>query len=156
MKLFKSFGYAFRGIYTCLCLEQNFRIHITAVVTVLLFARFYGLPLDKYPPILLVMALVLGMEALNTAMEQLVDLASPEKSSFARIAKDTAAAGVLLGAIGSVAIAAVTFSDIEGWLRILDRLQSPAFILGLMLYILFFWGFVFRFPVKPKTKEETK
>lgn len=158
MKLLKSFGYAFRGIYTCLCLEQNFRIHITAAVTVLLFARFYGLPLAKYPPILMVIVLVMALEAVNTAMEQAVNLTTPKRCPLARIAKDTAAGAVLLAALGSVAVACVTFTDINGWGRILHRLQSPVFVIGLLLYILLFWGFVFRFPkklTKIETKEET-
>lgn len=158
MKLFKSFGYAFRGIYTCLCLEQNFRIHITAAITILLFAHFYELPLAKYPPILIVIALVMALEAVNTALEQAVNLTTPKQCPLARIAKDASAAAVLLSALGSIAVAGVTFTDIEGWQRILYRLQSPVFIIGLIFYILFFWGFVFLFPknlTKIETKEET-
>ena len=155
MKLLKSFGYAFRGIYTCLCLEQNFRIHITAAITVLLFARFYGLPLAKYPPILIVIVLVMALEAVNTALERAVNLTTPKQCPLARIAKDTSAAAVLLAALGSVAVAGVTFTDIAGWQNILCCLKSPMFLIGLILYILLFWGFVFRFP-KKLTKIETK
>lgn len=154
MKLLQSFGYAARGIYACLCLERNFRIHITAAVTVLLFAYLYGLPLAQYPPIILVIALVMALEAVNTAIERTVNLATPKQCPLARIAKDTAAAAVLLAALGAVAIAVVTFSDIEGLRRVLAHFRSPAFCLGTALYIIVFWGFVFCFPNK-KTKEET-
>lgn len=158
MKLLKSFGYAFRGVCTCLCLEQNFRIHITAAITVLLFAQFYKLPLVKYPPILIVIALVMALEAVNTALERAVNLTTPKQCPLARIAKDASAAAVLLAALGSVAVACVTFTDIEGWQNIYCCLQSPVFVIGLILYIALFWGFVFRFPkklTKLETKEET-
>ena len=151
MKLLKSFAYALRGIITCLRLERNFRIHITAVVTVLIFAHLYQLPLTQYPPILLVMALVLGLEAVNTALEQTVDLVTKEQSLQARIAKDVSAAAVFIAALGAVAIAVVTFSDPERWMTVFTYFQSPMAVIGLVVYILFFLAFIFQF----KTKEET-
>lgn len=148
MKLLQSFAYAFRGIWTCLHLERNFRIHITAVITVLVFSRLYGLSLSQYPPILLAMGLVLGLEAVNTALEQTVDLASKEFSQTAKRAKDAAAAAVLLAALCSVAVAAVTFSDLEKWKMVITYFQSPPMVIGLVVYILIFWIFVFKLNTK--------
>ncbi len=150
MKLLHSFGYAFRGIAACVRLERNFRIHIIAVITVLIVSHLYDLPLNQYPPILLIMALVLGLEAFNTALEQTVNLATSEQTPKAQIAKDAAAAGVLIAALYAVAIAATTFSDAEKWRTIFTYFQSPPAILALIVYVLLSWTFVFQW----KTKEE--
>jgi len=143
MRLLKSFGYALRGILTCLLTEQNFRIHITAVITVLIFARLYGLPLGDYPPILLCFGLVMAMEAMNTAIEHTVDLTGTAPSPHGKIAKDTAAAAVLLAALASVAVAITTFSDVERLLHIVKLFTRPVPILALIGYIAAFWCFVF-------------
>jgi len=53
--------------------------------------------------------LVLISEFINTSLEQIVDLVSPEKQEKAKIAKDVAAAGVLVSAIVAVLIGALLF-----------------------------------------------
>ncbi len=60
-------------------------------------------------PVALACGLVLGLELLNTALEALVDLASPEVHPLAKIAKDTAAAAVLLASLSALVVGAVTF-----------------------------------------------
>ena len=143
MKLLKSFYYSFCGLWYCIKNERNFRIHITAVVTVLIFSNLYGLPREQYPLILLVLALVPALEAINTAIEKAVDTATCEKQKSAKIAKDAAAAGVLIGAIGAVAIACVSFSDAQKLMGVIKMFASPWVLLGLIVYILLFSWFVF-------------
>lgn len=143
MKLLKSFYYAFCGLWYCIRNERNFRIHITAIVTVLTFSYLYGLPKEQYPVILLVLALVPGLEAINTAVEKAVDTATCEKQKSAKAAKDAAAAGVLIGAIGAIVIAFVSFSDAEKWMNVIELFASPWALLGLVAYIVFFSWFVF-------------
>ncbi len=143
MKLLNSFYYAFCGLWYCIRNERNFRIHITAIVTVLIFSNLYGLPKEQYPVIILVLALVPALEAINTAIEKAVDTATCEKQKSAKAAKDAAAAGVLIGAIGAVAIACVSFSNIEKLLGVIRMFTSPWAFSGLIIYIVFFWWFVF-------------
>ncbi len=143
MKLLKSFFYAFAGILHCIYQERNFRIHLTAVITVFLFSLIYGLELQQYPPLILVMVLVLATEAINTAIERAVDLESPTRHPLARVAKDSAAAAVLIAAMGSIAIAICTFSDLEKWRILLDKLLTPWPIAGVLAYIAVFAYFVF-------------
>lgn len=143
MKLLKSFYYAFCGLWYCIRNERNFRIHITAIVTVLIFSNLYGLPKEQYPVIILVLALVPALEAINTAIEKAVDTATCEKQKSAKAAKDAAAAGVLIGAIGAVAIAYVSFSDANKLMGVIEMFTSPWALLGLIAYILLFSWFVF-------------
>lgn len=101
-KVFKSFGYAANGISYAWQNELNFRIELVLgfiAITISIYLRI------NLAPILLVSALVLGLELMNTALEALVDLVSPEQHKLAKIAKDCAAASVFMAAIFSIFIA---------------------------------------------------
>jgi diacylglycerol kinase (ATP) len=63
----------------------------------------------EWAVLLLVIGLVISLEILNTAVEAVVDLCSPEQSELARIAKDAAAGAVLVAAITAVAVGAFIF-----------------------------------------------
>ena len=54
--------------------------------------------------------LVIGLELVNTSIEALVDRVSPEHSELARVAKDTAAGAVLVGALTAMAVGACVFA----------------------------------------------
>ncbi len=109
----KSFLYAFRGIGYQLAYERNFRIHCFAALTVLLLSFFYDFSSVEWALLVLQICLVMGAESLNTAIEQTDNKITKEKSRHIRNAKDTAAAAVLIFAIGSVAIAYFLFWDLS-------------------------------------------
>lgn len=113
LQLIKSFKYAVRGICLCIKNERNFRVHIVALLSVLVFALVYGLPKENYIYLLLIFGLVLFAELINSAMEALVNINSSHYNYFARNAKDIAAGAVLITAIFSVAIAVILFSNLE-------------------------------------------
>lgn len=67
--------------------------------------------------ILLAIVGVWTAEALNTAIEFVTDLASPEFSHLARNAKDVAAGAVLVAAVGAVALGLLVFGPrLLSWL----------------------------------------
>ena len=105
----KSFDYAFQGIGHLVRTQRNAWIH--ALATVFAVGLSILLPLNRGEWGLIVMAIVLVWmaEAINTAIEALVDLASPEHHALAKIAKDCAAGGVLIAAIGSAVIGFIIF-----------------------------------------------
>lgn len=107
----KGFYYAFSGIKMCVQTERNFRVHMVAAVTVLIFALIYGVSAMQGAILSLTIFLVFAMEGVNTAVEATIDLVSHEKSKLAKTAKDTAAGAVLLAAISSVIVALFIFSD---------------------------------------------
>jgi rRNA maturation RNase YbeY len=106
--LLSSFRAAFAGL-RALPAQRNMVIHLTVAVLVLALGGLVGLDLGEWAVLLLTIALVLVAETFNTALEALVDLASPERRPLARRAKDLAAAAVLLAALFSVAIGAILF-----------------------------------------------
>lgn len=120
-KLIISFINAGRGIFDCAAREQNFRIHIVAAVTVLIFAVIYGVTKIEAAVLTLTVAMVLALEALNTAVENAVNLASSEKNEYARIAKDAAAGAVLISAICSLLVAFFIFGDMR---RLVPAIRS--------------------------------
>jgi len=104
--LFVSFKYAWQGLSYTFSTQRNFRIH-TIIGSV---ALSLGLALHLQPVELAVIALtsglVLVMELLNTALEAVVDLTVQRTyHDLAKIAKDCAAAAVLVSALAAVIIA---------------------------------------------------
>jgi diacylglycerol kinase len=79
--------------------QPNFRVHLCATVAVVVVALTVGATPVETAVLLLAIGLVLVGEACNTALEAVVDLASPSIHPLAKIAKDVAAAGVLLAAL---------------------------------------------------------
>ena len=99
MGFLRSFVYAGRGIWFCIRHERNFRIHMVAAAYVLLFAPYFSLTRGEWAALLAIIGLVTAAEAVNTAVEQTVNLAAPGRRTRARVAKDAAAGAVLLCAV---------------------------------------------------------
>lgn len=94
----RSFGYAGVGLAYLLRTQPNFRVHVLAAAGVLGTALWVGATALEVAVLALAIGLVMVCEAFNTALEAVVDLASPSVHPLAKIAKDVAAAGVLLAA----------------------------------------------------------
>lgn len=108
-KLVKSFGYAVRGVRSLLIQEQNARIHLLATVVVIVAGIVVGLNRYEWISIAVAIALVWVAEAMNTAIEDMVDFISPQKDSRAGRIKDMAAGGVLICATIAVIIGLLVF-----------------------------------------------
>ncbi|MDM5234457.1 diacylglycerol kinase family protein [Lysinibacillus pakistanensis] len=107
-KYVRSFGYAFTGIKTA-CVEQNFKSHLLSAGAVLIAGYFTGLSRMEWYIVLLLIALMFALEMVNTAIERVVDLASPNIHPLAKQAKDLAAGAVLVFAIFSAIIGLLIF-----------------------------------------------
>ncbi|GEM82466.1 diacylglycerol kinase [Meiothermus hypogaeus] len=88
-----SFAYAWAGVQLAWKSQRNFRLEVYIGAIALGLAVWLQVSLV---PVLLLIALVLGLELLNTALEALVDLVSPNYHPLAKAAKDVAAASVLI------------------------------------------------------------
>ena len=115
MKLLKSFYYAFCGVFHCIRYETNFRIHIVAMLSVIIFSQVYGVYSYEKAILVILISLVMVGELLNTAVEAVVDIISPQKTKNGKIAKDAAAGAVLVFALGAVVCAFFIFSDLKKW-----------------------------------------
>jgi diacylglycerol kinase len=100
----RSFGFAGAGLRYLVRTQPNFRVHLLAALIVVGTAFLAGATGVEIAVLLLAIGLVLMAESLNTALEAVVDLASPAVHPLARIAKDVAAAGVLVAATIAAAI----------------------------------------------------
>ncbi|MEM6768457.1 MAG: diacylglycerol kinase family protein [Bacteroidota bacterium] len=105
----KSFGYAFKGIWLLFSTQPNAKIHLVATAIIGLMGLQLGLSAIEWCFIIGCIALVLTVEAINTALEFLVDLVSPEYHELAGKAKDVAAAAVLLSVICCAVIWAIIY-----------------------------------------------
>lgn len=97
-------AYAVSGIVHAWRTQRNLRIQVA--LGAIAFVIFGSL---RVPPLALALlaltiAFVLAMEIMNTALEALVDLASPQLHPLAKIAKDAAAGAVLVSAVGAAAV----------------------------------------------------
>jgi len=105
----KSLKNAINGIKLTFYSEINFRIHFLAFFLVILFAFYFKLSTFEWLVILLISAVILAAEMINTSIEFLTDLLKPEYSERAKRIKDISAAAVFLLAIFSVIIAVIIF-----------------------------------------------
>jgi diacylglycerol kinase len=108
-RFIKGFGYASKGLSYAFRTQPNFKFHCAATLIVGVWGWFLMLSTSEWLWILLAIALVIVSELLNTAIETLVDLVSPEWNVKAGIAKDTAAAEVLVASIISAIIGLIIF-----------------------------------------------
>ena len=107
--LYKSFGYAFEGIFAGIRKERNMKIHCAAAVLVVIAGAVLGISTTEWCICFLLFGLIMSLELVNTAVEAVVDLVTEEKKPLAKIAKDTAAGAVLFSAIVSVIIGCIIF-----------------------------------------------
>ncbi len=105
----KSFADAGAGVVQTLRTQRNARIHAVATSLVLCLSFAIQISAFEWCVILFAIGLVWTAELLNTAIEAVVDLVSPDEHELARIAKDAASGGVLVAAIVSVAVGMIVF-----------------------------------------------
>ncbi len=99
-----SFRYAVHGWNYVLRTQRNAWIHSAIAIAVFLVGLWLKIPPRDWAVIILTAALVFSAEFLNTSIEAVVDLASPDKHPLAKIGKDVGAAAVLVSALAAILI----------------------------------------------------
>ncbi len=101
-----SFRYATEGLVYSFVSQRNFRIHVITGTIVFGLGLWLELNSNQLAVLVLTIAAVLVLELLNTAIEAVVDLAIGRRfHPLARVAKDCAAAAVLVASISSLLVA---------------------------------------------------
>ncbi len=100
----RSFRYAIRGVALMLRSQHNAWLHAVASLLILFVGVLFGLSPGEWCWVVLAVMAVWTAEALNTALEFLADVASPEFHPLVEKAKDVAAGAVLISALGSATI----------------------------------------------------
>jgi diacylglycerol kinase (ATP) len=109
MKLIKSFGYALQGIYVATLEQLNIKIHFLAVVVVTIAGLFFHITAYEWCLVVICYGIVLTAELFNSAIENLVDLVSPDHHHLAGKVKDIAAGAVLISAIATAIVSLFIF-----------------------------------------------
>ncbi|GAC1591272.1 MAG: diacylglycerol kinase [Candidatus Velthaea sp.] len=137
-RIFGAFHHAFEGIIYAVRTQRNMRIHFIAAALVLAATLYLHLQRPYVIAIVITVAVVLGFELFNTAIESVVDLMTVAHHPLAKIAKDTAAGAVLIVAFAAVIVGYLTFY--EGILSGGDRvyrsvlaLPANAVFIGLVI-----------------------
>ncbi len=100
-KLFKSFDFAFQGVKHAIQSDQNFLVHFSIAILVLVLGLYFNVSRFEMALLLLAILLVIATEMINTAIEKMVDLITREHRLEAKIAKDVSSGMVLITAIGA-------------------------------------------------------
>lgn len=106
--LIKSFQYAGNGILLAIR-ERNFRIHVLIMVAAIILGIYFEIATYEWLAILIISALVLSLEMINSSIERTCDLYSKESNETIKKIKDIAAGAVLIAAIFAVVLGTVIF-----------------------------------------------
>lgn len=139
--LAQSFNWAIEGLSFSLRTQRNMKIHFVTAGIVLLLSMFMQLSKLELIAILFAISFVIVAELFNTAIEVAVDLATNgEQTELAKIAKDVAAAGVLIAAFNSVFIGFLVFFRrfTPLTLSVINRIsQAPEYVSGIAVIFVF-------------------
>jgi len=106
---FNSFRYAGNGLVTLVASQPNAQIHVFATLLVVALGLHLGISAQDWVVLVLTIALVMAMEALNTSLEFICDALHPDHHPLIGKAKDVAAAAVLISAIAAALVGSLIF-----------------------------------------------
>ncbi len=109
--LLQSFNHAFQGLVHAVRYQRNMRIHMAVALVVLVVSIFLNVSRLELVVVFATIAFVLMAELINTAVEAVVDIATDELDPRAKVAKDVAAAAVLIAAINALVVAYLVLAD---------------------------------------------
>ena len=141
----KSFCYAIKGLIAAIGSERNMRFHLCAAFYVVCAGLLCRVTAGEWTVLVLCIALVTGMELVNTALETLCDALHPERDEKIGRVKDVAAGAVLLCAVGAAVAGGLIFFRQDKIQAALDCFQRwpiliAAAVVSLPLTILFIRG----------------
>lgn len=106
LKAFKCAGSGFLQVFVT---QRNMKIHVVFALVAVILGFVLSIPLSSWLAIIICIGLVFVAECLNTALESVVDLVSPEYHPLAKRAKDCAAAGVLVTAFLALIVGTIVY-----------------------------------------------
>ena len=110
-KFLKGFEYAGQGIKASIVEQRNLKIQAVIALVVVVAGFYFDITVIEWCVILFAIALVMGLEMMNSAVESLVDLVSPDYKPLAGRVKDIAAGAVLFAAILAAIIGVLIFGQ---------------------------------------------
>jgi undecaprenol kinase len=95
-RFLNSFKYSSEGLKYAYANEQSMTIHMMTSIAIIIMGFIFQISHIEWIIAFVIIGVVMGTELLNTAIEAVVDLVSPEFHPLAKIAKDTASAAVFV------------------------------------------------------------
>lgn len=105
----RSFSFAGQGVWYVVRTQRNMRVHLAAAACAIALGAALRIGAADWACLIIVIGLVLTTEALNTVVEALTDLCTPEFHPLAKIAKDAAAGAVLISSLAAVGVGIAIF-----------------------------------------------
>lgn len=112
-KQLKSFWYAITGIGGALLTEAHLRFHAVAALFVFIFAAICKFSAERFAILAVLSGAVIALELVNTAIERTCNAVTREFNTQIKLAKDLAAAAVLVMAVAAIAVAALFFLNAD-------------------------------------------
>ncbi len=110
-KLTNSFNNAIEGLIHAFRTQRNMKIHFAIAFLVMLASLFTDVSSRELILLFFAISFVIAMELINTSIEIVIDLVSQEYRLQARIAKNIAAAAVLMASINAIVLGYFIFLD---------------------------------------------
>lgn len=107
--VFHSFKYAFSGLKYGIINTKNLHIDFVVALLVIICGFIFQISIVEWLIVLLCFGVVMSLELMNTALEEVVNLASPDIHPLAKVSKDVAAGSVLVSALFSAVIGLIIF-----------------------------------------------
>lgn len=104
-----SFKHAYEGIIYASSKERNMHIHLSFAVLVVIAGSIFQISYEEWLVCLILIALVISLELVNTAIESVVDMITTKDNPLAKVAKDTSAGAVLVSAFVAAFIGLIIF-----------------------------------------------
>ncbi len=109
-RLFKSFKYAFRGLFKTFHEEQNLKIQSLVGLIIILLGLYFKISRLEWIILILVIGLVILMEIVNSSVERITDVLKPRINGYVKEIKDIMAAAVMLASIIAIIIGIIIFA----------------------------------------------
>jgi len=109
IKRIKGFGYAIKGAYILLRTEPSIQVQAVISVVVILAGFYFEISTTEWLVQLLAIGMVMGIEGLNTAVEDIADFIHPDFHNKIGRIKDVAAGAVFISACIAIVIACIIY-----------------------------------------------
>lgn len=105
----KSVGYAFKGAYLLITTEASVKVQFVIGVIMTFAGIVFKLSVTEWIIQILVIALIMALEGMNTAIEETADFIHPEHHPKIGLIKDLAAGAVFIFAIAAAVIGFIIY-----------------------------------------------
>lgn len=109
IKRIKSIGYAFKGAYLLITTEASLKVQFIIGILMTIVGFYYNLSATEWALQVMTIALIMSLEGLNTAIEEIADFIHPEQHKKIGLIKDLAAGAVFIFAIAALIIGCIIY-----------------------------------------------